>query len=154
LVGSRGACATATLAAFAIAFVHAPARQARSSQQQTQQAQPAQQPQQEPPKRPLQDGARVEQYQLMLADKNGAYGPAAGGGTARLGGSTPCVVGSTGPFPLESTAGPLGIAVGGAIFLQVSPFWGWSTPQTATPDSLGYTEVSCPRADVKLAPET
>ena len=31
----------------------------------------------------------------------------------------------------STRSGPLGIATGGSVQLQVSPFWGWSTPQVA-----------------------
>lgn len=52
------------------------------------------------------------------------------------------VAGRPGSFTILFEAGPLGIAEGGAIGLQVSPFWGWSTPQTQHPQGLGYTTVA------------
>jgi len=39
------------------------------------------------------------------------------------------------------------------VFLQVSPFWGWSTPQTLDPAFPGYTIVTTDAA-VELEPET
>jgi len=96
---------------------------------------------QEAPK--YQDGAKLEQHQAMLADKNGVYGPADGGGSARVVEATPAVAGQRGRYVLEYAAGPLGIAPGGVIWLQVSPFWGWSTPQTVEPLAPGYTTVRC-----------
>src|SRR5262245_21047702 len=96
---------------------------------------------QEAPK--YQDGAKLEQHQAMLADKNGVYGPADGGGSARVVESTPAVAGQRGRYVLEYAAGPRGIAPGGVIWLQVSPFWGWSTPQTVEPLAPGFTTVRC-----------
>lgn len=96
------------------------------------------------------DGAMVEQHLAMLADKNGRYGPADGGGSARLVEGSAAVAGERGRFLLEYTAGEHGIAVGGALFLQVSPFWSWSTPQTVDPFSAGFTTVACSDARVTL----
>jgi hypothetical protein len=48
-------------------------------------------------------------------------------------------------------AGPLGVALGGALYLQAPPFWGWSTPQTAVPEGLGYTTVQTDAAGVVLS---
>ncbi|MDA8019418.1 MAG: DUF3604 domain-containing protein [Thermoanaerobaculia bacterium] len=41
-------------------------------------------------------------------------------------------------------AGRHGVAQGGTVFLQISPFWGWSTPQAESPAAPGYTEVRGP----------
>ena len=40
---------------------------------------------------------------------------------------------------LTYEAGPLGIADGGALFLQPSPFWGWDSPQTEMEEAPGAT---------------
>ena len=45
-------------------------------------------------------------------------------------------------FTIVYEVGPEGIASGGTIFLQVSPFWEWSDPQTVDPAAWGYTEVT------------
>ena len=50
--------------------------------------------------------------------------------------------GGPGTWTLVYEAGPHGIAVGGMLLLQVSPFWGWSTPQVDAEDAPGYTTVS------------
>jgi hypothetical protein len=60
------------------------------------------------------------------------------------------VVGIPREFPLVFEAGPLGVAEGGVVYLQVSPFWGWSTPQTGRPEALGFTRVSTPAEGVEL----
>ena len=57
-------------------------------------------------------------------------------------------------FELVYEAGPLGIATGGAIHLQVSPFWDWSTPQVVDPESPGYTEVRPADASLEIRAET
>ncbi len=78
-----------------------------------------------------------------------------GGGTASaeaLGG--PAVAGRPGSWRIVYRAGPLGVAVGGAVYLQVSPFWGWSTPQTEREDALGYTTIATDAEGVDLAAET
>jgi hypothetical protein len=54
-------------------------------------------------------------------------------------------------FRFVYEAGPLGIAVGGKLFLQVSPFWGWSKIQTAMDDIAGYTTFETDAPGVELA---
>ena len=72
-------------------------------------------------------------------------GPADGGGRAwlvREPGQLPYAVSATPDrFTLVYEAGPLGVAKGGTVYLQVSPFWDWSTPQVEEKDQRGYTEV-------------
>ena len=57
-------------------------------------------------------------------------------------------------FRIVYEAGPLGIASGGALYLQVSPFWDWSTPQTTSPDQPGYTEIQASDPTIELRAET
>ncbi|MBM4014074.1 MAG: DUF3604 domain-containing protein [Planctomycetes bacterium] len=109
---------------------------------------------QEAPPREWPPGAMVDQHLAMLADKRGTYGPADGGGSARLVEPVDAVAGGRARFVLEYRAGPLGIAAGGALFLQVSPFWGWSTPQVVDPFSAGFTTVTCSDAAVTVTAET
>jgi hypothetical protein len=84
--------------------------------------------------------------------------PSDGGGRAWLeaedGTPAAAVAGLPGRWTIVYEAGPLGIAEGGMIFLQVSPFWGWSTPQTQWPRSFGYTEVSTAAEGVELGAQT
>ncbi len=104
-------------------------------------------------------GARVEQYEMMLADLNMENGPADGGGHAELL-SQPdpsAVRGSAATYVLQYTAGPLGIVDGGAIFFQVSPFWGWTTPEPTVPSGdyvIGNTSVTCDAEGVVLECDT
>lgn len=62
--------------------------------------------------------------------------------------------GGLGRFLLTWTAGPLGLAEGGALYLQVSPFWGWSTPQVENPEAPGFTVVTTDAQGVSLRTET
>lgn len=58
--------------------------------------------------------------------------------------------GERGRWHLVYEAGELGIVEGGMVFLQVSPFWGWSTPQTFDPARPGFTLVSTQAEGVRL----
>jgi hypothetical protein len=84
--------------------------------------------------------------------------PADGGGRAWLdeSGTTPAPIaaGSRARFTVVFEAGPLGVADGGMVFLQASPFWGWSTPQTLDPSLHGYTVVETDAEGVVLEAET
>ena len=89
--------------------------------------------------------ARWELVDQMREDLRAPRHPADGGGRAWLEADpeqTAAQVGTPGRWTIMFEAGPLGIAIGGMLYLQVSPFWGWSTPQVTTPDAPGYTEVT------------
>ncbi len=82
----------------------------------------------------------------LRADQAAEHHPSDGGGEAWLeraedGSGDSATAGRTGSFTVIYEAGPLGVAEGGTIGLQVSPFWGWSTPQVEHPYTSGYTEV-------------
>ncbi|MEE2663756.1 MAG: CehA/McbA family metallohydrolase [Myxococcota bacterium] len=51
-------------------------------------------------------------------------------------------------------AGPHGIAEGGVLFLQTSPFWDWQPAQTQVPQYDGYTAASTDAEGVELTAET
>ena len=81
--------------------------------------------------------------------------PSDGGGRAWLeAGPDDTVAGGPGTWTLIYEAGPHGVAVGGMLLLQVSPFWGWSTPQVDAEDAPGYTSVSSDADGVALDAET
>jgi hypothetical protein len=82
--------------------------------------------------------------------------PADGGGRAWLESAEPehPRASTRGRFRIGFEVGPQGIATGGGVYLQVSPFWEWSTPQVSDPQSEGYTEVRCDAPDVELEPQT
>lgn len=92
----------------------------------------------------------------LEADRVAERHPSDGGGEAWLVASSPETVaaGASGTWTLAWRCGPAGVAEGGAIYFQVSPFWGWSTPQTERPDAPGYTVVETAAAGVELAPRT
>jgi hypothetical protein len=107
---------------------------------------------------PAPSDARPDVVETLRADRDAPRHPADGGGRAWLEagpeGPPRAVAGQPGRFHLVYQAGPLGIARGGAIQLQVSPFWGWSTPQTESPEAPGYTRVEPDAQDLDLEVET
>ncbi len=77
--------------------------------------------------------------------------PSDGGGAAVLiSGDDPIEVATAGKWVFRYTAGADGIAVGGRLTFQVSPFWGWSAPQTLAPAAPGYTRVTTAAKGVRL----
>ncbi len=95
----------------------------------------------------------------MRADLRAPRHPADGGGRAWIeghaDGSRPSVgASSRAHFPIVFEVGPRGIAADGTITLQVSPFWGWDTPQVVDPLAPGFTRVTTEAAGVELSPET
>jgi hypothetical protein len=80
--------------------------------------------------------------------------PSDGGGRAWLeqmpGDPEFAIAGAPGRFTLVYEVGPEGIAVGGMIYFQVSPFWEWSTPQVEEPNLTGYTVLTASDEDIQL----
>jgi hypothetical protein len=113
-----------------------------------------------PPATPAAGMPPTAQPQLVAAlreDLTAPRAPSDGGGRAWLDeseGEARAVAGRPGRWRLVYEAGPLGVAVGGAVFFQVPPFWGWSTPQVREPDGPGYTEVSIDADGASIAPAT
>jgi hypothetical protein len=79
--------------------------------------------------------------------------PSDGQGFCRIVPSDPVTVSTFGCWIVEWVAGPSGLGEGGGAVLQVSPFWGWSPPQTVRPGSAGYTTVSSSRPGVEVSIE-
>jgi len=73
--------------------------------------------------------------------------PVDGQGTATLHPSDPLPVGSRQDFTVTFTVGEAGIVPGGYILLQVSPWWGWTEPQTRAPNAPGYVSAATSFAD-------
>jgi hypothetical protein len=93
--------------------------------------------------------------EALRADLAAPRHPSDGGGRAWLeSGPAKTPAGSVGSWSLVYEAGPEGIAVGGMVLLQVSPFWGWSTPQVEAEVAPGYTRVSTEAEGVLLSAET
>ena len=84
--------------------------------------------------------------------------PADGGGHARLvrdADQAPFTTrASADRFRIVYEVGPLGIATGGSVQLQVSPFWGWSTPQVTDPGAPGFTEIRPSSPDIAVRAST
>ncbi|MYA07402.1 MAG: DUF3604 domain-containing protein [Holophagales bacterium] len=98
---------------------------------------------------------RFDVVEELRADLLRPRAEADGGGSAsveELGG--PAVAGRPGSWRIVYRAGPLGVAVGGAVYLQVSPFWAWSTPQVEREAALGFTRIATDAEDVDLSAET
>lgn len=98
--------------------------------------------------------ARPEIVAALRADRASVRHASDGGGRAWLEPAAPVRAGETGSWTIVYEAGPLGIAAGGTLFLQVSPFWGWSTPQVVSPEALGFTTVLTMAEGVRLVPRT
>lgn len=64
-----------------------------------------------------------------------------GHGTAWVNPGGPVTAGSRGTWDFGLRVGKGGIPTGGGIVFQVSPFWGWSAPQTTDPDRPGFCTV-------------
>ena len=101
-------------------------------------------------------GARWDIVETLRDARDLSHHPSDGGGHASIESSEPAtiVAGGTGRFTLLYEVGPHGVATDGMIFLQVSPFWGWSTPQVERETAPGYTTVTPIPEDIALEPET
>jgi hypothetical protein len=97
--------------------------------------------------------ARPELVETLRADLAAPRHPSDGGGRAWIEeGPARVEAGGSGRWTIVYEAGPLGIAAGGLLLLQPSPFWGWSPPQTAYPEAPGYCEVATEAPEVSLEP--
>ena len=86
--------------------------------------------------------AKLETVSMLLEDLAAPRHPSDGGGRAWLAGEVePVAVGGTGRYEIIYEVGLHGINLGGSVYLQPSPFWGWSGPQTGNPDLPGFTVV-------------
>ncbi|HSD28772.1 MAG TPA: hypothetical protein VLL75_15825, partial [Vicinamibacteria bacterium] len=100
-------------------------------------------------------GARPDIVETLRADARAERHPSDGGGRAWVEkGPASVRAGASGTWTLVYEAGPDGIAVGGMLFLQVSPFWEWSTPQVGAENEAGYTRVSTEAKGVVIEPST
>lgn len=102
--------------------------------------------------------ARWDLVDMMREDAAQPRHASDGGGSARLvrdKDQKPYATSATPDrFTIVYDVGPLGIAMGGAIYLQVSPFWDWSTPQVLRPDGRGYTKIEHEDPEISLRAET
>ncbi len=106
---------------------------------------------------PVAEPGRAPRWEVVESLRRDLESPrhaADGGGLAWLEEPAPARVSTAGRWTIAYEAGPEGIAAGGMLYLQVSPFWGWSTPQVEAPEEPGYCEVSTAAAGVELVPRT
>ncbi len=96
--------------------------------------------------------AKTSTHEELREDLERVRHASDGGGRAFLAEPLPgpIVVGSRQRFEIVYEAGPHGIAEGGALFLQPSPFWGWDPPQVRVSEAPGYTEVETDAPGVEL----
>lgn len=101
---------------------------------------------------------RRETHDALKAAQTQTFDPSDGAGRAWLeldeGDDGSVVASGAGRWSFVFEAGELGIADGGALYLQVSPFWNWSTPQPDVPDAPGYTTATTEAEGVELVPRT
>ncbi len=99
-------------------------------------------------------GSHPDVSERMRFDRESVRNPADGQGRAMLvhdaADAEVIRIGEFHRFAFVYEAGPLGIAVGGRLYFQVSPFFGWSKIQTAAPDVAGYTTFSTDAEGVEL----
>jgi len=98
--------------------------------------------------------ARREMVEALRSDAGQTHHPSDGGGRAWLESGDAVRASELGRWTILYEAGPHGVAVGGRILVQVSPFWHWSTPQTREPRAPGYTTVEPLAEGVTLTAET
>lgn len=103
--------------------------------------------------RPLPPTAHPEVLRDLRESEAASPSPADGRGEATVEPNDPVPAGSSGSWTITYTAGPDGIAAGGAVVLHVSPFWDWSDPQSIYADFPGYTTVASSASGVRLVPE-
>jgi Protein of unknown function (DUF3604) len=96
--------------------------------------------------------AKIDTERSLVEDLTATRHPADGGGRAFFDPGIPTRARAGEPIALALTyeAGPLGIAEGGALFLQPSPFWGWDSPRTDIADAPGAAGVSTDAEGVSL----
>ena len=112
-------------------------------------------PEQAPPGLGLSPNASPEIVEALRQDLEVPRHPSDGGGSVKIVEGPPEVTaGTSGTWTFVFEAGPLGIADGGWLFFQVSPFWNWSTPQVSEAHAPGFTEVSTSAAGLVLESET
>lgn len=90
------------------------------------------------------DGRRPRHaiVEALRADLVAERHPSDGGGRAWIeAGPSPATSGEPGTWTLVFEVGPEGVAEGGVVFLQISPFWDWTPPQVERPGAPGYVEV-------------
>jgi hypothetical protein len=95
--------------------------------------------------------AQVGVWRSMADDLVAKRSPADGGGVVRVvAGPTSAPVGSAASWTFRYEAGPLGVAVGGAVVFLTPPFWGWSEAQLDAREQPGFTTFVAEASGVTL----
>lgn len=94
--------------------------------------------------------ARMDLVRTLREDLAAERHPGDGAGRVRLVEGGAARAGQPGRWAFELTVGEHGIAVGGAVVFQVSPFWSWSPPQTVDPEGPGHATVTTEATGVTL----
>lgn len=109
-------------------------------------------------RREPEDIARRDVHEAFQQARAARHHASDGGGKAWIelapGASGAVLAGASGRWTFVYEAGPLGVAEGGEVYLQVSPFFEWSTPQVDSPGAPGYTRVTCEASGVRIEPRT
>ena len=104
--------------------------------------------------KPGQEGTKEEWLPEITPYLDSKPSASDGQGKAVLYPKGPFPVGSQVDFQLTFTVGKAGIAPGGFLLLQISPWWGWSHPQNVNPEAEGYITVTpsftAPSLQVKI----
>jgi hypothetical protein len=113
--------------------------------------------------------AKVDTAQALFEDLSTVRDPSDGGGRAwliellaapsdaaaeRATPATSVRVASPARVRIGYEIGPLGIAEGGMLMLQSSPFWGWQPAQNRIAEAGGYTTATTDAPGVSLEPDT
>lgn len=99
--------------------------------------------------------AKIETLETLESDLAAVRHLSDGAGEARLTARPETLrVSQRARFEVLYRAGPLGIDVGGGVFLQPSPFWGWDPPQTEIEQAPGYTTATTEASGVELEPSS
>jgi hypothetical protein len=103
--------------------------------------------------RPLPPHARPEMVAEFRSAEALEFSASDGQGSASVAPGDPVPASSHGAWTITYRAGPLGIASGGALVVQVSPFWGWTSPQPFDERYPGFTRVETDAVDTRLVAE-
>ena len=106
-----------------------------------------------PPERVGSPNARPEMVATFKQDLAATRHPSDGQGRAWIESGGDATVSTPGTWEIVYEAGALGVSESGAVYLQVSPFWGWDTPQVAQENGPGFTRVRTEAKDVELLVE-
>jgi len=92
----------------------------------------------------------LEDNSLAVRSSEDFRSPADGKGKAFVTPDDDVAVSSPGTWKVVFTVAETGIEKGGGVVFHISPFWGWTPPQSYSPERPGYTTVTCSQEDAVL----